>query len=31
MIVQRIDAARFVLVRSAGRRQPFAGLVDVLE
>jgi hypothetical protein len=31
MIVQRIDAARFVFVRSAGRRQPFAGLVDVLE
>jgi hypothetical protein len=31
LIVQRIDPARYVVLRSAGRRQPFAAFVDVLE
>jgi hypothetical protein len=31
LIVQRLASGRFVSVRSVGRRQPFAGLVDVLE
>jgi hypothetical protein len=31
LILQRIDAARYVCVRSIGRRQPFAAFVDVLE
>ncbi|CAN5786782.1 hypothetical protein BH23DEI1_BH23DEI1_00300 [soil metagenome] len=31
LIVQRLDADRWVTLRSVGRRQPFAGLVDVLE
>jgi hypothetical protein len=31
LIVQRIEPSRYVVVRSVGRRQPFAGFVDVLE
>lgn len=31
LIVQRTAAGRYLAVRALGRRQPFAGLVDVLE
>jgi hypothetical protein len=31
LVVQRMGPGRYVSVRSVGRRQPFAGLVDVLE
>jgi hypothetical protein len=31
LIVQRLSANRFVVVRARGRRQPFTGLTDVVE